>query len=311
MARSSSPAAGAGAARSLWVTGRCVRARTLPPAPHGLLRRRIERETPIFQWKSGPAHAETFPGDRLGLSRQRAPPAPGRGRRCPVALGHRVVRFVTVRDGRGDGPCRPRRRQSFTERRVERKRLIFQWKSSPAHVGTPPRNRRSPAQQRAAPAPREGQVLPGRFGRPGGACEHAPYRWARTVFADAGLSGNSRSSGGRAAPLTWERCPVTASHPHNRGRRLPRMARSASPPEGQALPGRFGQPGGSSGTVAWRQGHLPLPTGAARSLPATLGCAGQAVLPVEARRRRSADQRGPRLTRAGPVRNGRATSPAG
>ncbi len=38
------------------------------------------------------------------------------------------------------------------------------------------------------------------------------------------------------------------------------MARSASPPQGQALPGRFRRPGGAGGTVARRQGHWPLPT---------------------------------------------------
>ncbi len=49
------------------------------------------------------------------------------------------------------------------------------------------------------------------------------------------------------------------------------MARSASPPEGQALPGRFGRPGGVGGIGAGPQGHGPLLTEAVLSLRGALG----------------------------------------
>ncbi len=124
---------------------------------------------------------------------------------------------------------------------------IFWWRSGPAHAGTSPPDRSRLQQQRAAPAPARcvrARTLPrGRHGS----------------FSDAGLSGTGRSSSGRAAPLTWERRPGTASTRTDRGQHLPRMARSASPPEGQALPGRFGRPGGVGGNGARRQGRWPLP----------------------------------------------------
>ncbi len=69
-------------------------------------------------------------------------------------------------------------------------------------------------------------------------------------FLNAGLSGRSRSSGGRAAPLMRERSPGIMSAGTDRGRRLPRMAQSARPPEGQALPTRFRRPDGVGGTGA-------------------------------------------------------------
>ncbi len=122
---------------------------------------------------------------------RREAPAPGRGRRCPVAWGVRAVRAGRLRDGRVTCP----RRQ----------------------------------------------------------------RWRRP-FAYAGLSGRGRSSSGRAAPLIWERRPGTASARDDRGRRLPRAARSASPGEGQALPARFGRPGSAGENGTRRQGRWPLPT---------------------------------------------------
>ncbi len=95
---------------------------------------------------------------------------------------------------------------------------------------------------RAAPLMR--QPLPGGFG-PRGRCVRARTLplGLRSLFSDDGLSGTSRSSDGRAAPLMRERLTGTVSAVTNKGRHLPRMARSASPPQRQALPGGFGPRG--------------------------------------------------------------------
>ncbi len=117
---------------------------------------------------------------------------------------------------------------------------------------------------RKAPVPGRGRRCPMVLGSGGGACEHAPYRCLsaprrtealRSFPQNAGLSGKGRSSGGRAAPLMRERFRETASAPHSRGRRLPRMAQSASPRQGQALPDGFGLRG-----RCVRARTLPLPS---------------------------------------------------
>ncbi len=107
----SPPRKGQALAGGFGLRGRCVRARTLPLPIKATPRfpcRPAERKGPVFRWKSGPAHVGPAPRDRFNFSQQRAAPAPGRGRRCPVALGHRAVWVESFRGGRVNGPCRPR-----------------------------------------------------------------------------------------------------------------------------------------------------------------------------------------------------------
>ncbi len=66
---------------------RAVRASTHPTAEPArfFLRRRAERDKPIFRWRSGPAHVETSPRNRLSPSQQRAAPDPAGEKRLPRA----------------------------------------------------------------------------------------------------------------------------------------------------------------------------------------------------------------------------------
>ncbi len=106
-----------GAARSLSATGRCVRARTLPLSPRrffcdaglsGISRSSSGRAAPLMR--------KRFPGTMSARATEgsacpgwREAPAPGRGRRCPAALGDRAVWVEPARSGRVTGPCRVRR----------------------------------------------------------------------------------------------------------------------------------------------------------------------------------------------------------
>ncbi len=72
--------------RRFCLGGRCVRARTLPlsagavPCVPG---RRVGRDKPVFRWKSGPAHAGTFPRGPSRQTERRAAPAPDGAKRQP------------------------------------------------------------------------------------------------------------------------------------------------------------------------------------------------------------------------------------
>ncbi len=155
---------GAGAAWSLWATGRCVRARTLPLGPHssfsdaGLSGKGRSSGGSAARSCGNVSRGQIKPAQTSGSACPgwREAPAPGRDRRCPAALGDREVRASTHPTA---GPA-----QFFLRRRAERKRPIFRRKSGSAHVGAFPGDRLSLSQQRAAPAPDGAERQP-----PGGA----------------------------------------------------------------------------------------------------------------------------------------------
>ncbi len=176
---------------------------------------------------------------------------PGRGWRCPVALGDRgrCVRARTLPLPNGTFP-------PLAGRRAERKRPIFQWKSGPAHVGAFPGGRLNPHEQRAAPAPDGAERPPPgrgwrcpvalrdqavwvetvRDGRVTGLCRLGPS----AVFPNAGLSGTSRSSGGRAAPLMRKRPPQTVSALTTEGGACPGWREAPAPRRGRRCPVALG-----------------------------------------------------------------------
>ncbi len=92
----SAPPAGAGAGRSFWATGRCVRARTLPLGPHG-----------FFCGDGLSGKSRSSGGRAAPLMRERRP---GRGRRCPAAWGDRAATVELFSGGRVTGPRRIGRR---------------------------------------------------------------------------------------------------------------------------------------------------------------------------------------------------------
>ncbi len=261
------------------VTGLCrLGRRALPPNAglSGKGRSSSGRAAPLMRERCPPGTASVSTTEGGACPGWRVAPAPRRGRHRPVAWGDRAVRVGPSRGGRGDGPCRVRRCCRFPQRQAERERPVFQWKSGPAHAGTVPGGPSQHARtegsacpwRREAPAPREGQALPGRLGRPGGAGGNGVWRQGRWPLPRESMQSCPLTSGSaEQADLPVEErprscgnaAPGSISTRTNRGQRLPRAARSASPREGQALPGRFGRPGGAGGTGAGRQGHVPLP----------------------------------------------------
>ncbi len=120
--------------------------------------------------------------------------------------------------------------------RAERKRPVFQWKSGPAHAGTSPRGRLS-APKEGSPCPvalgdRAVWVGPARDGRVTCPCRLGRGRLSR----NAGLSGNGRSSGGRAAPLMRQPLPGTISALTTEGSTCPGWREAPAPDRGRRCP---------------------------------------------------------------------------